>query len=266
MIRRPAVAGQFYPDEKRTLKEMVKGFISDGERVDALGVVAPHAGFVYSGRVAGRVYSKVKERPTVIILGVNHRGRGRPFAIVKEGIWETPLGGVEVETQFAETLLASSDYLEEDEDAHQFEHSLEVQLPFLQVCFRNPFRIVPICISHYDVKSYQALGREIASKIEDPGQVLIIASTDLTHYESQQEARRKDEEVISAILHLDEEDLFSKTQRFNISMCGYAPTITMLASTKALGAREAELVEYMTSGDVSGDYGSVVGYAGMIIK
>lgn len=266
MIRRPAVAGQFYPEDPRSLREMVNSLIHEEEKIDALGVVVPHAGLIYSGKVAGKVYSKIKERPIVIILGVNHRGRGRPFAIVKEGIWETPLGQVEVESRLAERLLLSSDYLKEDELAHQFEHSLEVQLPFLQVCFRNPFKIVPISISHYDVKSYQALGREIASKIEDPAQVLIIASTDLTHYESQEDARRKDKEVIEAIIHLDEEDLFNRIQRFNITMCGYAPTIVMLVLTKSLGAKEAELVEYMTSGDVSGDYDQVVGYAGMIIK
>ena len=267
MIRKPAVAGRFYPGDQKSLQgEVEKHLVSNAVREDVLGAVAPHAGFVYSGKVAGAVYSKINERPVVIILGVNHRGLGKPFTIIKEGIWQTPLGEVEVEAGLAQRLLASSDYLEEDELAHQFEHSLEVQLPFLQVHFRNPFEIIPICIGLANIEAYQGLGREIASKIEDPAKVLIVASTDLTHYESQEEARHKDEKAIEAILQLDEEELFGRIQRLHISMCGYAPTVVMIASTKALGAKEAELVKYMTSGDVTGDYSQVVGYAGIIVK
>lgn len=267
MIRKPAVAGQFYPGNKEKLQDLVQRYLTPKViKEDVLGVVAPHAGYIYSGEVAGATYSKVKERPTVIILGVNHRGLGRSFAVYREGTWETPISKVGIATEVVERFLSSSAYLQEDPLAHQVEHSLEVQIPFLQIHFKNPFKIIPISISYGNLRDFQNLGRELAAKIEDSTQFLIIASTDFTHYEPQGEAERKDGEAIKAILSLDEEGLFNKVQQLNISMCGYAPTIVMLTLVKALGAKEAELVKYMTSGDITGDYNQVVGYAGIIIK
>jgi hypothetical protein len=238
----------------------------DAVRVDCLGVVSPHAGYMYSGKVAGAVYSRVKKKRTVIILGVNHRGFGEPFAIMKKGFWETPLGTVPIDTELADLLISSSNYLREDTLAHQFEHSLEVQLPFLQVHFGEDFWIVPIAMKETNLEDYKGLGKEIASKIQRPKEVLIVASTDMTHYEPQKEAEKKDKEAISSILNLDEDGLFEKVKRLNISMCGYVPTIVMLVATKALGAKEAELISYMTSGDITKDYYQVVGYAGIVIK
>lgn len=267
MIRKPAVAGQFYPAEKERLLDEIQTYTEpDAVRVDCLGVVAPHAGYIYSGKVAGAVYSRVKKRKSVIILGVNHRGFGKPFAIMKTGSWETPLGIVPIDTELANLLASSSRYLVEDPLAHQFEHSLEVQIPFLQVHFGEDFKIVPIAMKETRLEDYKGLGKEIASKIQDSGQILIVASTDMTHYEPQKEAEKKDKEAISSILRLDENGLFNKVKGLNISMCGCVPTIVMLVATKALGAKEAELVSYMTSGDITKDYYQVVGYAGIIIR
>lgn len=267
MIRKPAVAGQFYPAERdRLLDEIALYTDSRAPRVDCIGVVVPHAGYIYSGKVAGAVYSRVKRRERVVILGVNHRGFGKRFAIMREGIWQTPIGDVEIDTELADLFLSQTEYLEEDTLAHQFEHSLEVQIPFLQVHFSEGFRIVPIAMTQGRLEDYKGLGKEIGSKIPHPEKVFLVASTDMTHYEPQKEAERKDKEAISSILKLDEDGLFEKVMGLNISMCGYVPTIVMITAAKALGAKTGELVTYMTSGDITKDYTQVVGYAGVLIR
>jgi len=267
MKRNPVVAGQFYPLRPAAIEKQVFEFVDKtAKKVNAVGIIAPHAGYIYSGPVAGSVYSRIELKPTYIILGPNHTGRGKPYSIMSEGTWAMPQGEVEIDADLAKKLLHNSEFLEEDFLAHAYEHSVEVQLPFLQY-FKKPFKFVPIIISYAEGHIYQALGREIAKVIKEAKKdVLIIASSDMTHYEAQEDARSKDMKAVEAILQLDEEELIKRVERFGISMCGYAPVAVMISAAKELGAKTAELVKYQTSGDTSGDYSSVVGYAGIILK
>jgi len=269
VIRKPVVAGQFYPASRERLELDIQGYVvPDASKEEVIGLVAPHAGYMYSGSTAGAVYSRIKPAQTFIILCPNHTGYGKPFAIMTNGSWETPLGEVPIDSQLANQLLSNSKYLQEDYLAHLYEHSIEVQLPFLQVIFKQqPFQIIPICIGHSKDSDYKELGVEIGKGLKNfSKKVVIIASSDMTHYESHIDAQRKDKIAIDAILKLDEDLLLEKINSFHITMCGYIPTIIMLAAAKELGAKEAELVKYTTSGEASGDYQQVVGYAGIIVK
>lgn len=267
MKRNPAVAGQFYPLTAAAVEKQVFGFIEKApEKTNAVGIVSPHAGYLYSGRVAGSVYSRIELKPVYVIIGPNHTGRGKPYSVMSEGSWVMPQGEVEIDAELAKALLHKSEFLEEDFLAHAYEHSIEVQLPFLQY-FKKAFKFVPIIISYSRGHIYQAIGREIAKVIrESKKDVLIIASSDMTHYESREDARSKDLKAIEAILKLDEEELVKRVEKLNISMCGFAPVSVMLSAAKELGAKSAELIKYQTSGDITGDQSSVVGYAGIIIK
>ena len=267
MNRNPVVAGQFYPASASELKAMIKGMVDEKvKRQEVIGVISPHAGYIYSGPVAGATISRIKFPDTFIIMGPNHTGGGKPFSIMTEGRWETPLGEVEIDSELGKVLSASSKYLEEDRAAHLYEHSIEVQLPFLQY-FKSDFKLVPIVLSYASGAIYKEIGKELARAIKESGkQVVIIASSDMTHYEPQTTAQKKDTQAIEAILALDEDELLKRIGKFNISMCGYAPAVSLIAAAKELGATGAELVKYQTSGDTSGDYSSVVGYAGIIIK
>lgn len=268
MLRKPAVAGQFYPAQKGSLEQQLKGLIKENkDKIEAKAIVLPHAGYVYSGGVAGAVVGKLKSCSTYVIIGPNHTGSGKTFSIMTEGSWQTPLGDVEVDQALAQALIEDSDLLEQDSSAHSYEHSIEVELPFLQ--YLNPdFKFVPIVLGVSDLESYKKLGQEIASAIKrtNTKDFMIIASSDMTHYESQEDARRKDHLAIKTILKQDPDSLWDVVKREEISMCGYAPCITMLSAAKILGASKAELVLYQTSGDVTGDKSSVVGYAGIIIN
>jgi hypothetical protein len=269
MVRKPVVAGQFYTgNPERLMSEIQDYLVADAVKEDVIGLVAPHAGYMYSGSTAGAVYSKIKPAQTFIILCPNHTGYGKPFAIMTKGSWETPLGGVEIDFQLANQLLSNSKYLQEDHLAHLYEHSIEVQIPFLQVIFKEaPFQIIPICISHSKDSDYKELGLEIGKGLQNISKkVVIIASSDMTHYESHTNAEKKDKIAIDAILKLDEDLLLEKVNTLHISMCGYIPTVIMLSAAKELGAKEAELVKYTTSGEATGDYQQVVGYAGVIVK
>ncbi|MCX5715897.1 MAG: AmmeMemoRadiSam system protein B, partial [Candidatus Omnitrophica bacterium] len=224
MKRNPSVAGQFYPLRGAAVEKQVFSFIKNSaKKVNALGIVAPHAGYIYSGAVAGSVYSRIELKPTYIILGPNHTGRGKPYSIMSEGTWAMPQGEVEIDSVFAKELLHKSEFLEEDFLAHAYEHSIEVQLPFLQ-SFKQAFNFVPIIVSYPPGHTYQALGEEIAKIIKAlKKDVLIIASSDMSHYEPQEDARFKDMKAVEAVLKLDEEELIKRVQEFDISMCGYAP-------------------------------------------
>ena len=267
MIRQPVVAGQFYPDSPSQLKEMIRGMVDEkAEKEEVIGLISPHAGYIYSGPVAGATISRIKFKDTFIIIGPNHTGMGRPLSIMTEGVWKTPLGKVEIDSQLAKQILATSSYLEEDYGAHQHEHSIEVQLPFLQY-FKRDFKLVPIVLSYFTGATYKEIGKELAKAIKDLNrQVVIIASSDMTHYEPQESAQWKDTQAIEAILDLDEDELLRRVDELRISMCGYAPAVSLISAAKELGAKRAELVRYQTSGDTTGDYSSVVGYAGVIIK
>jgi len=267
--RKPAVAGQFYPLSSQELKEQISALIDkNAEPQDAVACMLPHAGYVYSGLVAGQTVSRIKIRDRIILLGPNHTGYGVGFSIMGEGAWQTPLGEIEIDSALAKQLLKNSSHLENDLLAHQFEHSLEVELPFLQY-FKHDFKMVPITILSDDFEALKETGKEIASAIKQAGMqdsTLIVASSDMTHYEPLGQAQKKDNEAIEAILELNEDKLIEKVKKLNITMCGYAPVITMLAAAKALGATNGKLIKYQTSGEITRDNDSVVGYAGIIIN
>ena len=266
MIRHPVVAGQFYPAPASQLKEMIGMMVDEkAKKEEVIGLVSPHAGYIYSGPVAGATISRIKFKDTFIIMGPNHTGKGKPLSIMTEGVWQTPLGEVEIDSELAKQILATSSHLEEDQVAHQYEHSIEVQLPFLQY-FKPDIRLVPIILSYYSAAAYKEIGKGIAQAIKDLNRkAVIIASSDMTHYEPQQIAQRKDTQAIEAILDLNEDELLKRVEELQISMCGYAPAVTLISAAKQLGATRAELVRYQTSGDTTGDYSAVVGYAGIII-
>ncbi|HEX9896603.1 MAG TPA: MEMO1 family protein [Dehalococcoidales bacterium] len=267
MIREPAVAGRFYPGTAKELKALIKTMVDEMVvKEEVIGYYAPHAGFVYSGPVVGAVVSRVKPADTYIIMGPSHTGMGASFSIMTEGSWRTPLGEVEIDSTLAKQILVGSTYLKEDILAHVEEHAIEVQLPFIQY-FGKDFKFVPIILQHATGAIYKNIGKSIARAIKESGkQVVIVASGDMTHYESQKSARAKDMRAIEAMLRLDAEELLTRVHEINITMCGYAPAAVLIFAAKELGAEKVELVKYQTSGDISGDFSSVVGYAGIIFR
>ncbi|MBE9529076.1 MAG: AmmeMemoRadiSam system protein B [Proteobacteria bacterium] len=277
MKRSPCVADQFYPADTKELGSLVDAYL-DGSadtaavtsKEEAIAIVAPHAGYIYSGAVAGSVYSAVKVPENVIIIGPNHTGLGERVSLWAEGGWEMPFGTVEVNEGLASALAKSTPLISVDDSAHLREHSLEVQLPFLQRL--NPsVRIVPITVMAATPEECVTLGRAIAGAIEeyrrDTGnEVLIVVSSDMNHYEPQDETKRKDELALTQVYALDSRGLLSVTRSENISMCGALPTAIAIEAALALGATSARLTEHATSGDVNNDYDHVVGYAGIVIK
>jgi len=265
-IRKPAVSGYFYPAEKNELLRMIQNFVQPvREKEKAIAIVCPHAGYIYSGKTAGIVYSKITPPDTAVILGPNHHGYGEPYAVEKTGRWLTPLGTVEIDTELAELLLKHR-YLEEDSIAHRPEHSVEVQVPFLQ--YLNPkIKIVPVVLSGPLMSpAWYDIGNAIGEAIIEYGKnTLIVASSDFTHYETREQAESKDRYAIEAILALDENRFAERVEERNITACGYAPIIAAIVGSRRLGAKSARLLDYRTSGDVSGDYDQVVGYAGIIM-
>ena len=208
MIRNPVVAGQFYPELPERLRSMIAGMVDEtAVKEDVIGLLSPHAGYIYSGPVAGATLSRIKFKDTFIIMGPNHTGRGKPFSIMTEGVWKTPLGEVEIDQELGKQVLAASDHLQEDHLAHQYEHSIEVQLPFLKY-FKPDVKLVPIILVHADGAVYQEIGKGIAQAVKESNkEVVIIASSDMTHYEPQEIAQGKDNQAIEAILDLDEDEL-----------------------------------------------------------
>lgn len=264
MKRKAAVAGQFYPGRPDELRRMLGRMVESGApKRKALAVVSPHAGFVYSGPVAGAVFSSVELPETFVILAPSHRPIRSLFAMMDAGEWETPLGTVGIAADLAGGILGSVKSARVDAAAHAAEHSLEVQIPFIQF-FKAEAKIVPIAISYLaGFADLEDLGTALAAAITTHKKdVLIVASTDMSHYVSREEARRKDFLAIQKILDLDPRGLFDVVKEEEISMCGFQPVTAALIAAKALGARRAELVKYATSGDVTGD-SQVVGYAGL---
>ena len=267
-VRHPAVAGRFYPGDPEVLREDVRDYLLPAavqKPIRALGCIAPHAGYMYSGLVAGAVFAGIEIPQLCLVLCPNHTGMGHPMAIMSEGAWETPLGDVPIESPFAAALLRRFPLLHEDTAAHRNEHAAEVELPFLQI--RQPqLKFVPIAIGTGDFEVLEQLGDAIAEVIAaEKRPVLIVASSDMNHYESDAVTRAKDQTAIEAILRLDTAALFQIVTQQHVSMCGFGPAIAMLTAAKKLGARSAELVRYATSGDVSGDRDLVVGYAGVVV-
>jgi AmmeMemoRadiSam system protein B len=267
MIRQPFAAGRFYPGSAEEIREMMAVLVDKtAPKEAAIGLLMPHAGYPYSGAVAGATISRVKLGETFIIMGPSHTGLGQPFSIMTEGVWQTPLGEVEIDAALGKELIAKSDYLREDAGAHLQEHAIEVQLPFLQY-LKPDIKIVPVILAYAHAEDYKQIGRDIATAIkQSKGEVVIIASGDMTHYEPQETAEEKDNQAIEAMLKLDEDELTRRYQELDISMCAYGPAVCLIVAARELGASGAELVKYQTSGDTTGDYSSVVGYAGIIIK
>jgi AmmeMemoRadiSam system protein B len=267
VVRHPAVAGQFYPSNPKTLRHDIQSYLSPGaESVSALGCVVPHAGYMYSGHVAGAVYAHLDVPERCIVLCPNHTGMGHPLSIMSHGVWETPLGTVPIDAELGGELIRAFPVLSEDGDAHRTEHGIEVQLPFLQAK-RPQFRFVPIAIGTRQYEALEGLGRAIGEAVAARNErVLVIASSDMNHYESDPVTRVKDRKAIDRILALDARGLYDVVTTEDISMCGYGPTVAMLTAAKLLGATRAELMEYATSGDVSGDRQMVVGYAGVVVR
>ena len=267
MIRLSTVAGRFYPETAPELEALIKTMVDENAvKEDVMGMVVPHAGYPYSGSVVGACLSRINFKDTFIIMGPNHTGRGKPFSIMTEGKWRTPFGNVEIDVELARKLAATSKYLRQDEEAQRLEHSIEVQLPFLQY-FKKEFKFVPIIMTLSNVEAHRQIGKEIARAIKDTKRsAIIMVSSDMTHYESQESVKQKDGQAIRAMLDLDEYELARRIEKQNITMCGIAPAISLIAAMKELDGTQAELVKYQTSGDTTGDFDSVVGYAGILFK
>lgn len=270
-IRQPAVAGRFYPANAEHLRADVESYTAAPAgttietKIEALGCVVPHAGYMYSGHVAGAVYRRLRLPQRYVILCPNHTGMGDPLAIMSEGAWHTPLGDAPIDEDLAAQLKAGMKLLSEDQAAHRFEHALEVQLPFLQVLAPG-FRFVPITVGTSNYEALSTLGVVIGNslaKLNEP--FLVIASSDMNHYENDSVTRVKDRRAIDQLLALDPRGLYEVVREGDISMCGYGPAVAMLTAARKLGATQAELIRYATSGDVSGDKDMVVGYAGVAV-
>lgn len=268
-LRHPAVAGRFYPRDPKVLREELHACLAlapQHKPVRALGCIVPHAGYIYSGHVAGAVFSELEVPELCIVICPNHTGMGRALAIMSEGAWETPLGRVPIDGAFAAALMQRCPLLQEDSAAHRSEHAIEVELPFLQMRQAH-LKFVPIALGTREFEVLHQLGEAIADTIAaQDAPVLLVASSDMNHYESDSITRVKDERAIAPILALDARGLYDTIVQEQISMCGFGPAATMLTAARKLGATSAELVKYATSGDVSGDLDMVVGYAGVMVR
>ena len=269
MLRPPAVAGHFYPADADELTKQIQQFASSSAAAKKRRVRAclvPHAGYMYSGAVAGAVYAALELPKRIILLGVRHFPRGQPLAILSEGAWQTPLGLAPIDAELAAELKHACPLLREDAVAHSTEHSLEVQLPFLQV-LAPEFRFVPVALGTVRFDDLLAVGAAVAEVVAAQTEpVLILTTSDMNHYEDDATTRRKDHRAIEQILKLDPRGLYDTVRREEISMCGLGPAVAMLTAVKRLGATQAELVKYATSADVTGDRTQVVGYAGLIFE
>src|SRR5215472_6738953 len=269
MLRLPAVAGRFYPADPKELTSLVGKYSQPDSEHPPLPVKAclvPHAGYMYSGHVAGAVFARVELPNKTIVLGVRHYPRGEPAAILSSGAWRTPLGDAPVDGELAGALRRECPILREDSVAHSTEHSLEVQVPFLQVLALG-FSFVPVALGTVQFESLLRLGEGIARVLgSSKERVLLLTTSDLNHYEDDATTRAKDHKAIHRLLALDARGLYDICRNEEISMCGLGPAVSMLTALNALGAKKAELVKYATSADVSGDRSQVVGYAGMIFS
>jgi AmmeMemoRadiSam system protein B len=273
-IRLPSQAGAFYAGKAESLKRQIEEcflhelgpgkiptVVKGPRRI--IGLICPHAGYMYSGPVAAHAYYNLAldGKPDIVVLfGPNHTGYGSALAIMNEGVWRTPLGDVEVDNETANKIVKEARIVDVDDSAHRHEHSIEVQLPFLQYLFGAEFKIVPICFLMQDLPSARDVGQAVARVLSGKNS-LIIASSDMTHYEPQKSAEKKDRLALQAVEAMDEERFYSVIEEHRITACGYGPIMALITASKALGAKEAKLLCYRTSGDVIGDYSAVVGYA-----
>lgn len=279
-LRQPAVAGSFYAGDSKSLNKQIENcflhkigpgeipLVNTNRENNIIGLVSPHAGYIYSGPVAANGFYKIAldgKPDTIIILGPNHQGFGENISIMAEGRWKTPLGELEIDAEMAEDILKNSKIIKNDKKAHKYEHSIEVQLPFIQYIFGKDIKFVPICMTRQDINTDIEIAKSICSSVVDKN-ILIIASSDFTHYEPQEYAKNVDKQAINAILEFNPKKLYDMIYHQNLTMCGPGPITVMLIACETLGAKKAELLKYATSGDISGEYGRVVGYASLIIS
>ncbi len=277
-FRRPTQAGSFYAGTAESLTRQIEecythrlgpGQIPStkmGQR-NIVGLVCPHAGYMYSGPVAAHSYYNlaIDGKPdTVVVLGPNHTGMGSGLALVAEGTWRTPLGDAQIDEATAGEILRRSEIVDVDESAHMHEHSIEVQLPFLQYLYGSAFKFVPICFLMQDFESCREVGQAVAEALKEKNAV-IIASTDMTHYEPHETAAKKDKAALNALEKLDEKTFYSTVESHHITACGYGPVVALATAAKILGAKRGQTLCYKTSGDITGDYSAVVGYASVAI-
>jgi AmmeMemoRadiSam system protein B len=279
-VRRPTQAGSFYAGDAESLRTQIeKCFFHEfgpgklpkvelsGVR-KVVGLVCPHAGYMYSGPVAANAYNELAldgKPDTVVVLGPNHTGYGSALALMDEGVWQTPLGDVEIDTLVAHELVRETGLIDVDELAHRFEHSVEVQLPFLQYLYGDRFKFVPVCFQLQDYASAEEVGNALAEVLAERNAV-VIASSDFTHYEPQASAERKDLAALEAVQAMDAKKFVSIIEERNVTACGYGPIATAITAAKSLLAEEAKLLRYKTSGDITGDKSSVVGYAAVSFR
>jgi AmmeMemoRadiSam system protein B len=279
-VRRPSQAGTFYAGTAESLKAQIEQCfthklgpgeipktVKDGPH-NLVGFVSPHAGYMYSGPVAAHGYYNLAldgKPEIIVILGPNHTGQGSAIAAINEGAWRTPLGDVQIDTPTADLIVKESKIVDLDDTAHMFEHSIEVQLPFLQYLYGSDFRFVPIAFLMQDLESSREVGKATAKALMNKNAV-IIASSDMTHYEPQKSVEKKDNMVIEAIEKMDESRLYAVIEDYGISACGYGPIIALITAAKALSVRNAKLLCHATSGDVTGDFSAVVGYASLVFS
>jgi len=277
--RYPAVAGYFYPSDKEELINLIKecfthrigpGKLPPKPEVSkALAFICPHAGYIYSGPVAAHSYywaSSIKDVELVVIVGPNHYGIGSGIAIFREGSWLTPLGEVEIDKEGAKELVKISGIVDYDEEAHLREHSLEVQIPFLQFIYSHKFKILPICINLQDKYTALELGKALAELLRNYKKFILIASSDLTHYEPYERAKEKDLKLLEQVLKMDITSYYTVLERLNVTACGYGAIATIMEACRELKATKVELLKYANSGDTAGDKSSVVGYPSVMFS
>lgn len=267
MIRQPAVAGSFYPADYSQLSAQLDEFLSvQGDELPAYGIIVPHAGYVYSGRVAGEVFATTSIPRQVVLLGPNHHGVGSRVAVSGAAGWQTPLGCIPVANQLRDKLAAEIELVQIDDLAHQYEHSLEVMLPFLQKR-RQDLEIVPLTLGQLSFAECRSLGHAIAQVIKGwDEEVLLLASTDMNHFSTAEHSRQLDFMAITAMTAYDQRELYRVVRENHISMCGVLPTVAVMQAAEELGATECQLIDYAHSGQVNGDNSRVVGYAGLVLK
>jgi hypothetical protein len=277
LVRPPAVAGMFYNLNPDMLKKQIKSCFNhklgqkEIKEEKFVAAVVPHAGYPYSGPIASWVYSKI-QKCNYIILGPNHRVFGSKFGVMRDGIWKTPLGSIKIDDKISKKLIEANTLFEYDVISHESEHSIEVQLPFLQYRFEDDFEFIPICVIN-DYPSFDFLdeckmiGKVVADTIKnEKNRWMILASSDFSHYIPYDSAYSTDNYIIDAILKLNEKDFFARLQEKEASVCGFGPIVIAMIAAKQLGAKKGELLKYATSGDVTGDKEAVVGYASIILK
>ncbi len=279
-IRRPTVAGQFYEGDAEALRAQIKNcFLHkigpqklpevnlNSKPRNIVGLICPHAGYMYSGPVAASAFYELAldgKPDTVVLLGPNHTGYGGALSLMNEGVWRTPLGDIEINTEIANQITQETSLIDVDELAHRREHSIEVQLPFLQFLYGNAFKIVPICFLMQDYDSAVEVGMAL-EEVLDATNTVVIASSDMTHYEPAKTAAAKDQAALKAVTDMDAKRFYETVEAKNVTACGYAPITALITYANGVCAK-AELLNYHNSGDITGDHSSVVGYAAVSFR